>query len=924
MDQLYFVIHTHWDREWYQPFQEMRARLVSMTSRMLRLLEEGEIPCFHFDGQTIVLEDYLEVHPQDAKRIAKLVKAEKLQIGPWYVLADSFLASGEALIRNLEIGARIASRFGPSTPVGYMPDQFGHCAQLPQIMTGFGLKAAVVFRGVPAAVNRGHFAWEALDGTEITTIYLPFGYSNGAALPADSAEALIARAENLAEREREFAGGAPILIMNGVDHSSPDPRIYRLLNELNGRTPFTFETGTLEGYAAKLAALPPDGAPRHRGELRSPARANVTPGVTSIRSWMKQRDFEISYLLERIADPLAAFAALRGPAPDLAEYLEMAWREAIQNHPHDSITGCSVDQVHRDMRYRFDQAAMLGRIVTEKAIGIVLDENAPGEAVLAVLNPAFARRALVAGQAELEDPNASYDAVDASGRRFPIAIGPNPVTETFEYELSAGDAKAGTAGPPDAPVMGWYANRFEVRQTEPMKYEVKLFLSRSPARGNAGPELRKQIAAVPDEARLRLCGVAATRAPIAFVADGLTQAGFGIYRIERTGAASGCSIEGEGIENEFFRVTPSPRGMTIEVVKTGKTLELYFEDEGDRGDEYSFDPVAGSPAVTTPAKIAVKEIERGPVLQRLALSMVFNLPASLADDRRLRSNDSVEVAVELEAAIYAGFDRIDFTASVDNRARDHRLRVALATPIAASESISDTNFGIVRRPLDSTEPAGPTEDVYPTAPHRAFTAIESKDLSAALMSRGIYETEVRRGDGGTAILLTLLRCVGWLSRGDLVMRRVDAGPAFPTPDAQEIGLHRFEFAVTAWPGGFAGSDLVQMSQAYAYPPKLFPARAGCDVSELRLCGCDNPKIVFSTARAMDRPKSYVVRAFSASEEPETARFDFGPGRKARAIDLAGHPTRDLPVRRRRDGTSEVKLRPFQIATFEVRADASRK
>ncbi|HVN63506.1 MAG TPA: hypothetical protein VMT58_02630, partial [Candidatus Binataceae bacterium] len=238
MDHLYFVIHTHWDREWYQPFQEMRARLVSMTHRMLRLLDEDKLPCFQFDGQTIVLEDYLEVHPQDAKLIAKLVKAGKLQIGPWYTLADSFLASGEALVRNLEIGGRIASRFGPSTPIGYMPDQFGHCAQLPQIMAGFGLKAAVVFRGVPAAVNRGHFTWEALDGTGINTIYLPFGYSNGAALPVDSADSLIARAQKLALREREFAAGAPILIMNGVDHCSPEPQIYQLLGELNGRAPF--------------------------------------------------------------------------------------------------------------------------------------------------------------------------------------------------------------------------------------------------------------------------------------------------------------------------------------------------------------------------------------------------------------------------------------------------------------------------------------------------------------------------------------------------------------------------------------------------------------------------------------------------------------------------------------------------------------
>ena len=148
MEHLYFVVHSHWDREWYQPFQRMRARLLTMMDKMLAQLESGALPCFHFDGQTIVLEDYLEVRPDSARRIAKLVKAGKLQIGPWYLLADSFLASGEALIRNLEIGSRIARRFGKCAETGYLPDQFGHAAQLPQILSGFGLKAGVVFRGV--------------------------------------------------------------------------------------------------------------------------------------------------------------------------------------------------------------------------------------------------------------------------------------------------------------------------------------------------------------------------------------------------------------------------------------------------------------------------------------------------------------------------------------------------------------------------------------------------------------------------------------------------------------------------------------------------------------------------------------------------------------------------------------------------------
>ncbi|HKM99843.1 MAG TPA: hypothetical protein VJX23_04960, partial [Candidatus Binataceae bacterium] len=213
------------------------------------------------------------------------------------------------------------------------------------------------------------------------------------------------------------------------------------------------------------------------------------------------------------------------------------------------------------------------------------------------------------------------------------------------------------------------------------------------------------------------------------------------------------------------------------------------------------------------------------------------------------------------------------------------------------------------------------EDIYPTAPHRTFTAVESPDLSAAVISRGIYETEVRRDAGGATIALTLLRCVGWLSRADLKMRRGDAGPEMETPDAQEIGSHSFEFAVTTWRGSYAEPDFLERTQAYAFPPRAFAARTGLD--SLQLCACDNPRILFSTARGTERADGHIVRVFSASEAPETARFKFGAGRTVRLIDLGGHPVKHPGARHRRDGTIELHLRPFQIVTFKVSARVAR-
>ncbi|MGH7923311.1 MAG: hypothetical protein ACREQH_01815, partial [Candidatus Binatus sp.] len=658
MDHLYFVAHTHWDREWYQPFQRMRARLLTMMDKLLAQLESGGLPCFHFDGQTIVLEDYLEVRPDSARRIAKLVKAGKLNIGPWYLLADSFLASGESLIRNLEIGARIARRFGKPAQTGYLPDQFGHAAQLPQILSGFGLAAAVTFRGVGRDVNRNRFIWEALDGSSLFTVFLPFGYSNGASLPTDSADDLIARVSEIAAREREFSAGAPILVMNGNDHAEPDPAVFERLKEAAERAPFTAEVGTLDEYAKRLCELPRNGTPRVRGELRSPARSNLTPGVSSSRAWIKQRDFQNSYLLERIADPLTALASRSDRVDDLTALLELAWRTEIQNHPHDSICGCSIDQVHRDMRYRFDQAAMIGEIVARRASDAVLSTRGGSEAAIAAFNPTFARRALVTGETEVEDPHTSYVAQAGDGRRIPVAIDVARPARPFEIELKGADFKGLITG---AQVMGQYVNRFEIERSGDNRFDLRMFVSRSPA-GDLDPHsFRRRILEVPDDAIIRIRATAAARAQITFVADALAQAGFSLYRLVRSDELAADAptnpAESHSIENEYFRLSRSPRGLKIDDLKNDKALELYFEDDGDRGDEYNFDPLADSAPLSTPVSIEARVIERGPVRSRIAVSLVYSLPQALATDRKARAPETVEVPIELTATIYAGLER---------------------------------------------------------------------------------------------------------------------------------------------------------------------------------------------------------------------------------------------------------------------------
>jgi mannosylglycerate hydrolase len=927
MDSLYFVVHTHWDREWYQPFQQMRARLVAMADRMIPLVERGTIPFFHFDGQTIVLEDYLELRPQAERRLRALVRAGKIQIGPWYVLADSYLVSGESLIRNLEIGMTIARRFGRHLEVGYLPDQFGHIAQMPQILAGFGFTSAVLWRGVGADVNRSRFTWNALDGSSVLTVYLPNGYSNGANLPLESVESFVARAEQIARREREFANGSPILVMNGTDHADPDPRLMTRINEAREISEMTFEVGPLETYVRRIVDIPLDGTPVHRGELRSPLRAHLLPGVTSARTWIKQRDFENCRALERYADPLAALANALGRGKGLDAYLEMAWRMEIQNHPHDSICGCSVDQVHTDMRYRFDQVGMLAETVTRRAARASLGGSAADGSEFAVFNPSFARRALVSGEVEVAEPGARWAAQSSDDRRFPVTLDVAHAERAFDAEMPAAEFKSIVSGLSQPAIFGRTVNRYEIAKTAEGGAQVNLFMSRAAFSDVDLEEFRRAVRAeIPESGSIRIHAVNAPRCKVSFVADGLAQAGFSSYRLVRddsrasdasAGTASPTSIE---IENEFYRLTPTSRGLEIRDLRRGGAMELYFEDDGDRGDEYNFDPVGEAAAIAEPASISAQVLDDGPERRRIQLAMVFDVPVALAKDRRSRSVEREKLTIDLCATLYLGLERVDFTAEVANRSKDHRLRAALRTPIDSSDAVHDTSFGVLRRPLSATEPRG-TEDIYPTVPQRTFTAIEGAgaDFSAALMARGLLEVEVRPTHPGTTILLTLLRCVGWLSRSDLATRRGGAGPELETPEAQELGAHRFEFAVTTFGRSYLDGDLIQRVEAYTSPPRLFQ---GCNVGGLgefgSLIQCDNPRIVFSTARADSRAGAYKVRVYSASPNPERAKCTFAGRSRARIVDLAGRTAKSVVAKRSRDGGLTLELKPFQILTFEVR------
>jgi len=386
MQTIHVVSHTHWDREWYLTFQQFRLKLVHLIDKLLDILDtDANFKYFMLDGQTIVLDDYLHMRPENEERLRRYVQDGRILIGPWHILPDMFLVSPEAHIRNLLQGARTARQFGPKMPIGYIPDPFGHPGQIPQILKGFGIEAAALWRGL--SDQPPELWWESPDGSKILLAYLRDSYSNGANLSVHNPE--------LFSQQIAIAGDSPAahssvddhLVMLGTDHMEPLPNTSAAISYANEHLPGRQVVhSTLPDYIqsvkAQISKLE-QAIPTIQGELRACSRSPLLPGVLSTRLWIKQRNHASQTLLEKWAEPFGVFAEhmitaeakLASPEAtasdrirNVAPILRQAWRLLMENHPHDSICGCSIDQVHDEMRPRFDQADQIAEEIIRQSL----------------------------------------------------------------------------------------------------------------------------------------------------------------------------------------------------------------------------------------------------------------------------------------------------------------------------------------------------------------------------------------------------------------------------------------------------------------------------------------------------------------------------------------------------------------------------
>jgi mannosylglycerate hydrolase len=858
--------------------------LVDMLDTLLALLESDDsYPYFMLDGQMAVVDDYLEVRPENEERLRALATAGRIGMGPWYILMDEFLTSGETMIRNLQMGLRRAAAFGGAIDVGYLPDMFGHIAQMPQILRSAGFTHAVVWRGVSSAITGSGFWWEAPDGSTVRAEYLPTGYSNGATLP-DDAKALVERLEGHLEEVGDLVGDE-LLCMNGSDHLLPQPWLGRVVAEANQiQDGLDLRITSLPEY---LATAPTDGLARWKGELRSGFRADMLMGVTSNRVDVKRLGESAVRQLERRAEPLAAL--FQGPSEWPQRQLELAWKEIVRNSAHDSICACSADDVVDAVLHRYAEARTIATGLAGRATRSLTRSLAqPGSYVL---NPAHRPRSgvveLVVGA--VEPPTADVQVLSEH-------IG-NPGGAVLDAETVR--SIFGMLQSPQIDHDSWLHDI--VIEEDDDGIDITFTLGADERHdapiARAKRDMYALLEARPDAViRLGLHQPVERR----IVARMAEVPGFGWRLFESAtlyhpvvAAESGGSVS---LSNDL---------VSVEVDKVLGTFSLNGQsgygrlvDGGDLGDSYNYSPPRQDAIVDTPSTVAVRLVEQGPVRGRVVIAAGYRWPDHLDSRAQARVGEqSVEIETMLE--LRADEPAVRVTTTFVNPSRDHRLRMHLPLPEPARTSQAECAFAVVERGL--TAEGRPEEFGLPTAPARRFVSAGG----LTVVHDGVCEYELvdiaptPLGDAASTLALTVLRSTGMLSRAGMAYRPFPAGPTTPVEGlqmaGQPISLHYALALGVEDPYGLADDILLPLEVVTSQGGGTRPP-AG---SRLSISGAE-----VSAVRREGGAQE--VRVYNPRADPTTVTVD---GRAGWLVDLRGYPISPFE--------ESFELRPFGIATARL-------
>lgn len=814
MKTVHIIPHSHWDREWYMPFEYHRYHLIELIDNCVELFEKDEnYTHFHLDGHTLLVEDYLEIKPENKEKIQRCIEEGKFAIGPWYVLQDEFLTSSEANVRNLLVGMDLAKKFGKCCMIGYFPDAFGNAGQMPQILKQAGMKGIVFGRGVKSiGVNNSllsenqfdssfsELQWQSPDGSCLPGILFANWYNNGAEIPAEQVEQYWN--QKLADVEK-YASTEELLIMNGCDHQPVQKNLTEALKAAEEAYPnYHFIQSDFETYVNRVVQELPEKVSVVKGELTSQETDGwcTLTNTASANVELKMMNRKGERLLENVAEPLTVIAQRLGKKVP-AEMLLYSWKMLMKNHPHDSICGCSCDEVNDEIRIRFQKSRQAAEMIIADSLEHIdthIDVSGfkEGAIVFSVINTFGKERtavvdvlvdvrrlygadALHQSAVELMEQacRKKYVVVDKDGHVFPCSVTKPEVV--FGYDL-----------PKDA--------------------------------------FRKPYMAE------RVC--------VTFEAEKVPAMGYKSYALCQTENVSekvGLVTGADTMENEWLRVQICRNGtISIYDKKNDRVFSevLRYEDVADIGNEYTFVPAPGDLPIYSgvePVEITLTQDEDYRAEFKISTIMVIPKSAAASFEKEKqyfvdvknrksgRSEETTTVAIDTFVALEKHGCGVKVKTIVQNTAKDHRLRVLIPTSMQCSTHKAESVFESVER--KNVHHAGWT---YPSGCDRqqGFVMMHDEQSGLAVANTGLYEYEILEKQ---TIAITLLRAVGEIG---------DWG-VFPTEISQCQKKLEFDFEMV--PYGCEAEVYDQLA-AYQYPMQYVQHRGvqkkGYENGMLQWCG----------------------------------------------------------------------------------------
>lgn len=883
-----FIVYfssTHWDREWYRPFQTFRFHLTKILSDVIDVLEkDSKFTRFILDGQTCMLEDYLEAMPQNQSRIEKLVKDGRLLIGPWYTMPDENLVSGEFLIQNLLVGYRYTEKFASGCnvlPVGYLCDIFGHIAQMPQILDGFHLNSAILGRGTNNYECPAFFKWYSPNGSNVITYKVPeyagygtFWYDvffNQKADIAIPTEEMIEHAKTYVRNEMRRTDLPYVVLMDGMDHEPIHPSAPIIAEKIAEEFNCRVEIGGISelfkfiregGYSLTCKY----------GELQQTAKDlgehhNLIPGTLSSRYDIKRMNDYAQNFIEKSTMPLVALAKMRGTNLPYA-LLDVAYREMLRNHAHDSICGCSVDEVHQDMMYRYRQAISICKELCENTIfklcTVIPFSNITKEKglKLTVLNT-------------LAIPVCGYRKVSLY---FPVGYS-HVCCEQI----------------PSEPI-----NQFCIFDSEGKELPYQIL---SISKGTAFSFPGIMYPEVGDHYELML--------PIEIPAMGYSE--FVIEPAQLPVRYFGTLKTSElSCENKFIRLSIMPSGeVCLEDKHTGQVFEniLGFVDSGETGDGwYNRKPVPDRIVHSVGSIVSVETLEDGPLLCSFCVSYRMQLPKEMEYHRQYtrRSEKTENYLIRTVLSVCKDNPYLHCHVEVQNTVCDHRLSMSIRTGIDSDEYTVDQPFAFVKRRVDidletyNWKEPEKREKSFGNIVHRRR---QNGNGVAIITKFGLHECAAHPGFDGR-LDFTLLRTFSktFLTDGQ--------------PDGQLLGTYTYEALICPISNDTMDADLIRVRDLFQTElfhfssltkPSYRPQK-----SKIFGLSLESEHAVLSVFKHSQN-NSYVARIVNYSDEQTSAKLNCPVEfKKAFKADLLEQPYAELSIK---DEEVNVIVQAYEIITI---------